>query len=127
MTIATTEMIPAQRRGWPEWLDSESGLIMVLPSVIVLLCFAIFPLFVSASLSLSRFALAPGGFTLNFIGLVNYRKLLTGSQQYHLLGNFGTMGVLQWGLLALVAAGLVLLLARYVLRGRPTILGTLGR
>ena len=67
---------------------------MVLPAVIILLCFAIFPLIISAYLALSRFALAPGGFTLNFIGLLNFRKLLVGSQQYHLLGTFGALGAL---------------------------------
>src|SRR5262245_44310487 len=86
----------AEGRGWAEWLDSRSGRIMVMPAVIVLLCFAIFPLLVSAYLSLSRFALAPGGFTLKFIGLVNFRKLLVGSQQYHLLGTLGTFGLIQW-------------------------------
>src|SRR5215467_12864607 len=102
---APTEVEARETRD--EWIDRHSGRIMVLPAVIVLLCFAIFPLIVSAYLSLSRFALAPGGFTLNFIGLVNYRKLLTGSQQYHLLGNFGAMGAVHWGVLALFAAGLV--------------------
>jgi multiple sugar transport system permease protein len=117
----------AEGRGWAEWLDSRSGRIMVMPAVVVLLCFAIFPLLVSAYLSLSRFALAPGGFTLKFIGLVNFRKLLTGSQQYHLLGTLGRFGLIQWAILALIAVGLLLVLARYLLRGRPTILGTLGR
>ena len=99
---------------------------MVLPAVIVLLAFAIFPLIVSAYLSLSRFALAPGGFTLKFIGLLNYKKLLTGSQQYHLLGTFGTPGPLLWLILAAVAAAMLWLLLRYVRRGW-TVLGTLGR
>ncbi|WP_404284712.1 carbohydrate ABC transporter permease [Mesorhizobium sp. IMUNJ 23033] len=100
---------------------------MVMPAVIVLLCFAIFPLIISAYLALSRFALAPGGFTLKFIGLVNFRKLLVGSQQYHLLGRFGTFSFVQWVLLALIAAGLLFLLARYLLRGRQTIIGMIGR
>lgn len=100
---------------------------MVLPAVIVLLCFAIFPLIISAYLALSRFALAQGGFTLKFVGLANFRKLLTGSQQYHLLGAFGAFGFLQWLLAALVAALLLFLLARYFRQGRPTIAGTLGR
>ncbi|TJW69381.1 MAG: sugar ABC transporter permease, partial [Mesorhizobium sp.] len=100
---------------------------MVLPAVVVLLCFAIFPLIISAYLALSRFALAPGGFTLKFIGLVNFRKLLVGSQQYHLLGKFGTFGFVQSAVLALIAAGLLFLLARYLWRGRPTIAGMVGR
>ena len=85
---ASAETLPAtpQTSGWAEWLDRHCGPVMVLPAVIVLLCFAIFPLIISAYLALSRFALAPGGFTLRFIGLANFRKLLTGSQQYHLLG-----------------------------------------
>jgi multiple sugar transport system permease protein len=100
---------------------------MVLPAVIVLLCFAIFPLIISAYLALSRFALAPGGYTLRFVGLTNFQKLLSGSQQYHLLGTFGALGTLQWVILVLVAAALLFLLARYFLRGRRPIMGTLGR
>jgi multiple sugar transport system permease protein len=100
------------RLGWAEWLDRRSGRIMVMPAVIVLLCFAIFPLIISAYLSLSRFALAPGGFKLRFIGLANFRKLLSGSQQYHLLGTFGAMGAIRWILLAAVAVGLLVRLAR---------------
>ena len=111
---------------WGERIDRHSGRLMVLPAVIVLLGFAIFPLIVSAYLSLSRFALAPGGFTLKFIGLLNYKKLLTGSQQYHLLGTFGTPGPLLWLILAAVAAAMLWLLLRYVRRGW-TVLGTLGR
>jgi multiple sugar transport system permease protein len=110
-----------------EWLDARSGRIMVLPAVIILLCFAIFPLIISAYLALSRFALAPGGFTLRFIGLTNFRKLLTGSQQYHFLGTFGAFGPLQWGILAAVALGLLFLLGRYLASGRATIVGTIGR
>ena len=124
---AETALESAPRAGLGEWLDRHSGRIMVLPAVIVLLCFAIFPLIISAYLALSRFALAPGGFTLKFIGLANFRKLLTGSQQYHLLGAFGTMGAVQWIVLVLIAAALLFLLGRYLLRGGPTIAGTIGR
>ena len=100
---------------------------MVLPAVIVILCFAVFPLIISAYLALSRFALAPGGFTLKFVGILNFKKLLTGSQQYHLLGTWGTLGALHWLVLALGAAALLSWLARYFLSGRAGILGTLGR
>jgi multiple sugar transport system permease protein len=116
----------AYREGWGEWLDRRSGPIMVLPAVIVLLCFAIFPLIISAYLALSRFSLSQGGFTLKFIGLLNFKKLLTGSQQYHLLGTFGSAGFLQWLVLLCAAAGVVVLLVDYLRRG-PTFLGLLGR
>jgi multiple sugar transport system permease protein len=126
MTATADTMQSAHQIGWAEWLDRQSGRIMVFPAVIVLLCFAIFPLIISAYLALSRFALAPGGFTLKFVGLLNFRKLITGSQQYHLLGNFGTFGAIQWILFAIVTATLLYLLARYF-RHKPTILGTIGR
>lgn len=116
----------APQESWAERLDRQSGRIMVLPAVLVLLCFAIFPLIISAYLSLSRFVLAPGGFTLKFVGILNFKKLLTGSQQYHLLGTFGTPGALGWAVILLVAAALLLALVRYFRRGW-TVLGTLGR
>ncbi len=80
-----------------EWFDRHSGRLMVLPAVLMVLAFAIFPLIVSAYLSLSRFALAPGGYKLTFVGLYNYRRILFGTQQYHLLGTFGAFGPLRMG------------------------------
>ena len=124
-TVAETG--PTRRPGAGEWIDARSGQLMILPAVIILLCFAIFPLIISAYLALSRFALAPGGFTLRFIGFSNFRKLLLGSQQYHLLGTFGGFGVLEWSVLALVALGLVGLLARYLSSGGVTLVGLVGR
>jgi multiple sugar transport system permease protein len=128
MTAATATGVPAvPRESFAETLDRHSGRIMVLPAVIILLCFAIFPLIISAYLALSRFALAPGGFTLKFIGLTNFRKLLSGSQQYHFIGNFGTLGTPQWILLGIVALLLLFLLGRYLLGGRISVMGTIGR
>ncbi len=127
MTAADTALEAVPRAGLGERLDQHSGRIMVLPAVIILLCFAIFPLIISAYLALSRFALAPGGFTLKFIGLTNFRKLLVGSQQYHFLGTFGAFGPLQWGLLGLVALGLLFFLARYLMSGEATAVGMGGR
>ncbi len=110
-----------------ERIDRHSGRLMVLPAVIVLLCFAIFPLVISAYLALSRFALAPGGFTLKFVGFLNFKKLLFGSQQYHLLGTWGTLGPLHWVVLAVGGGALLWWLARYLLGGGASIVGTLGR
>ena len=127
MTTSPTAPPPdAPQESWAERLDRQSGRIMVLPAVLVLLCFAIFPLIISAYLSLSRFVLAPGGFTLKFVGILNFKKLLTGSQQYHLLGTFGTPGVLGWAAILVVGAALLLALGRYFRRGW-TVMGTIGR
>ena len=123
--VTAPDVVP--RAGFAERFDRHSGRLMVLPAVIILLCFAIFPLIISAYLSLSRFAVAPGGFTLSFVGLLNYRKLLTGSQQYHFLGTFGAFGVVEWVLVAAVALLLLFLLGRYFRSGRVTVFGTLGR
>jgi multiple sugar transport system permease protein len=100
---------------------------MVLPAVIVLLCFAIFPLIISAYLALSRFALASGGFTLKFVGLANFRKLFTGSQQYHLVGTIAAPGPIQYLLVVAIAVALLALIVRHILGGRWTVVGVLGR
>src|ERR1700742_3120408 len=86
-----------------EMIDRNSGRLMVLPAVLVLLAFAIFPLIISAYLALSRFALAPGGFKLTFIGLYNFKRLIFGTQQYHLLGTFKPLGAIHWILFAVCA------------------------
>ena len=101
---------------------------MVLPAVIVLLCFAIFPLIISAYLSLSRFALAQGGFTLKFVGFLNFKKLLIGSQQYHLLGTFGPLGAVHWLVLAARRRGASSTSSPATsCAAAPTVMGTLGR
>ncbi len=128
MTVAAaTATDAAPRPGLAERFDRHAGRLMVLPAVIVLLCFAIFPLIISAYLSLSRFALAPGGFTLKFVGLFNFQKLLTGSQQYHLLGKFMPFTPVAWGLTIVVAALILYLLGRYLFSGQATVFGTIGR
>lgn len=59
--------------------------VFIMPAVLIVLASTIFPLIVSLRLSLSRFKLAKGGFTIDFIGTA-IKKLLVGSQQFHLLG-----------------------------------------
>ncbi len=105
---------PWSLAGLGERIDRNSGRVMVLPAVLVLLAFAIFPLIVSAYLSLSRFALAPGGFRLTFRGLFNYDRLIFGSQQYHLIGTFKAFGPLEWILLAATVVLILVWLARYI-------------
>ncbi len=110
-----------------EWLDRHSGPLMVLPAVLTVLAFAIFPLIVSAYLSVVRFALAPGGFKLTFVGLYHYRRILVGTQQYHLLGTFGRFGFLEWSAAGAIAAALLYWLVRYVRSPHLTLIGLIGR
>jgi multiple sugar transport system permease protein len=107
-----------------EWIDRHSGALMVLPAVLVVLAFAVFPLIVSLYLSLIRFAIVAGGFKLTFVGLFNYNKLIFGSQQYHLVGTFGAFGIVEWTLAALALAAIVYWLAR---SPKLPLLGFIGR
>ena len=116
----------ASRETRDEWLDRNSGRIMVLPAVVILLAFAIFPLIVSIYLSLCRFALAGGSFTLTFIGLFNYKRLLFGAQQYHLIGTMKPLETPQWIALGVYAVVILYLLGRYVATSF-SVLGFVGR
>jgi multiple sugar transport system permease protein len=118
---------PPIRLGLSEWLDRQTGRLMLMPAVLILLAFAIFPLIASAYLALIRFSLAPGGFRLRFVGLTNFEKLLTGSQQYHFLGTFKPLGPALWLLFGLVAAALAAWLIRFARSPRFTVLGLAGR
>ena len=85
-----------------DWLDRQAGRVFILPAVIVILGFSLFPMLISAWLSLTRFSLESGGYALKFIGAANYRKLLTGSEQFHFLGTEAEMPA--WGWLVLLLA-----------------------
>src|ERR1700752_2269066 len=73
-----------------------AGAVFILPTVLALLFLSIFPLIASLYVSLTRFKIAPGGFTLTFVGLDNYKKLFLGSEQTHFLGSFAPGTLLSW-------------------------------
>ena len=100
--------------------------VFVMPAVLVVLGMSVFPLIVSLYLSLSRFKFAKGGFSLSFVGLANYRKLLVGSEQYHFLGQLAGISLAGWLLVGLTVALAGLALAR-ALRGGVSAAGLLGR
>jgi multiple sugar transport system permease protein len=131
MTTAATDL-PTQNgqagaTRLAEWLDRHCGQIMVLPAVLLILAFALFPLIVSAYLSLARFALAPGGYAVSFVGLANFNRLLFGAQQYHFLGTFRPFTPLAWIFAGAVLIGLTAWLGRYLLSGTATAGGFIGR
>ncbi len=69
--------------------DRTASSVFIMPSVLVVLFLAIFPLIISLYLSLSRFQFVKGGFKITFVGLANFRKLFLGSEKSHFLGVFG--------------------------------------
>lgn len=117
---------PQPRQRLSEWADRNGPRLMVLPAVIILLFFSLFPLITSGYLALSRFSLGAGGYQLKFVGWRNFKKLLFGSEQYHLLGTFGTLSLLDW----LIGVTVTVFLLRWLLksvRGPSGFFGMLGR
>jgi multiple sugar transport system permease protein len=70
---------------------------------------------------------SPGGsFTLTFLGLYNYKRLLFGAQQYHLIGTLKPIGTSGWIAFAVYAAAVLYWLIRYA-RTEFTVFGFIGR
>ncbi len=105
-----------------------SPAVFIMPAVLVILFVSVFPLIVSLYLSLSRFKFVKGGFTLKYVGLLNFKKLLFGSQQFHFLGTFADVPLAEWAMLGVVATVVIAaLLLRYVRRREFSVLGIIGR
>lgn len=81
----TDRAFPGSTR-WVDFLDRHAPRLFIGPAVFVILVFSIFPLIVSTWLSMTRFSMQAGGWHLTFIGALNFRRLLFGSQQFHFLG-----------------------------------------
>jgi multiple sugar transport system permease protein len=103
-------------------LDRLAGAVFILPAVVVILAFSIFPLLASLYVSLSRLRFSAGGVSLQFVGFDNYAKLLVGIDHEHFLGLMGPLT--PQGVVVLVAGYglLALLLYRYA-RGADRTLG----
>jgi multiple sugar transport system permease protein len=117
---------PARTASWAEWLDRQSRGLFIMPAVIMILVFSIFPLIASAVLALSRLRLRAGGYDLRFAGLDNFEKQFFGSEQFHFLGTFDGISPLGWAVTVSAALLLLWWLVRY-LRGPIWIPGLIGR
>ena len=115
-----------RRDGFVAWADRWSSGVFIMPAVLVILALSIFPLIVSVYLSLARVKFEKGGVTVTFVGLFNYKKLLFGSQQFHLVGTMMPVTPLGWALVAVVAVLLALWLVTAGRRGVAPI-GFIGR
>jgi len=108
-------------------VDRVAGGVFILPAVVVILGFSIFPLVASLYVSLSRLSFSEGGVDLKFVGLDNYAKLVTGIDHVHFLGLTGAPTPVGFVVLAggygLLAFGLY----RYVRGDDRTAAGLAGR
>lgn len=107
--------------------ERRAGSIFLLPAVLALLFLSVFPLLASLYVSLARFKIARGGFTLTFVGLDNYRKLFFGTEQTHFLGAFGPVTPATLFAFGIVVIALAMFLARYLLNARVSVGGLIGR
>ena len=110
-----------------EWVDRNAGKVFILPAVLTLLAFSLFPLLVSAYLTLTKLKFAAGGFKLRFVEWLNFKKLIFGSQQYHLLGTFDPLGIVEWLIIGAIYALLLYFYVRYLIRPGATVVGVIGR
>src|SRR5689334_23687442 len=88
-------------------VEQSSRFVFLMPAVLALLFLSIFPLIASLYLSLTRFKFVKGGFTLDFVGLANYKALLVGKDQGLILGVFAPMGFVHWFVTVAVALALI--------------------
>ena len=126
---APTRPVPvtAQWRPLAARLDRLAGPVFILPAVLVILAFSIFPLLASLYVSLSRLSFSEGGVQLTFVGVDNYAKLLVGIDRAHFLGVTRAITPVSGAVLVAVYAGFVYLLVRYARSRRRTPLGLVGR
>src|ERR1700759_3491103 len=117
----------SRRSSVANWLDRQAPNGFVLPAVLLILGFSIFPLVTSAYLSLMRFSLGEGGYELKFVGLRNYVRLFSGSQQFHFVGVFRPAGFISIAVMGAAALATAWWLVGY-LRGRHrSVVGSIGR
>lgn len=92
--VLTSMPQKANRRGGPKKDGLLTAAPFLLPSLLGLLVFSLLPLLVSAVISFTDWngldqLLAPGFLQEHFIGLENYKNILSGAELWKVLGNTG--------------------------------------
>jgi len=108
-------------------LDRFAGAVFILPAVIVILAFSIFPLLASLYVSLARLSFSEGGVELKFVGFDNYAKLLVGIDHVHFLGLAGPLTPIGVAVLLAGAALIAFWLYRYSRDHARSVGGFAGR
>lgn len=104
-----------------------AGNVFVLPAVLIVLALSVFPLIISLYLAFAQLRFVRGGFEINFVGLHNFRKLFTGSQQSHFLGVMADMTPVGWFLFFILIALMIYGLVGYFRGSQISAVGTIGR
>ncbi len=104
-TSATNKPKPTRKRPF-SGKEGMASSVFIWPALLVVLLLSIFPLLVSLYLSFSRFKFVKGGFEVKWIGLLNYKKLLFGSEKTHFLGKMEQPTTLGW----IIFIGIIVLL-----------------
>jgi multiple sugar transport system permease protein len=108
-------------------LDRFAAGVFILPAVVVILGFSIFPLLASLYVSLSRLNFVQGGVELKFVGFDNYAKLLFGLDRPHFLGVPGPITPIAVAVLVAIYGLFAYLLYGYARGPNRTAVGLGGR
>ena len=108
-------------------LDRLAGSVFILPAVIVILAFSIFPLLASLYVSLSRLGFSEGGVELKWVGFDNYQKLVVGIDRPHFLGDAAPLTPLSVVIVVAIYGLFAFLLVRYMRGPDRSVGGLIGR
>ncbi len=114
------------RETWSEWIDRHAGSFFIMPAVVMILVFAIFPTIASIVIALSRIRPGADGYNIRFVGFQNFSKQFFGNEQIHLFGRFNEMSALGWIVSLAVIAWAGWWLFGYI-RREFTLVGFAGR
>jgi multiple sugar transport system permease protein len=130
METARGELPAGTRSRVEAWFGDRSESVVrsvfLWPALLVILFVSVFPLFVSLLLSLSQLELVRGGFDIEFIGLDNFRELLSGTRESEFLGVSRSPTLLGWLVIGAGMAVLVWTLVRAA-RGGVSVTGLIFR
>ena len=106
--------------------DRISPAVFLYPSILSILFISIFPLVGSLYMAFTRFKFVKGGIEFKYIGILNFKKLLFGSQQYHFLGTINQIGFISNIIFYLICIIMLLLLFKTLLNKNLRFIGKLG-